>query len=127
MPGRPRDRTRQLTVNTRLGNVYDVLKPPCMAATVATQTRCANGLLLLHIYSVDYLYAPAVVNCEVGSTGEQGATTASKQAPHIYTIHTCTPRVPVRLKMRIIRNFPVVRGPAKHMFQQGRSSRLARI
>ena len=32
-----------------------------------TQTRCADGLLLLHIYSVDYLYAPAVVNCEVGS------------------------------------------------------------
>ena len=35
-----------------------------------TQTRCADGLLLLHIYSVDYLYAPAVVNCEVGSTVE---------------------------------------------------------
>ena len=34
-----------------------------------TQTRCADGLLLLHIYSADYLYAPAVVNCEVGSTG----------------------------------------------------------
>ena len=33
-----------------------------------TQTRCADGLLLLHIYSADYLYAPAVVNCEVGST-----------------------------------------------------------
>ena len=28
-------RTRQLTVNTCLVNVYDVLKPPCMAATVA--------------------------------------------------------------------------------------------
>ena len=27
--------TRQLTVNTCLVNVYDVLKPPCMAATVA--------------------------------------------------------------------------------------------
>ena len=26
---------RQLTVNTCLVNVYDVLKPPCMAATVA--------------------------------------------------------------------------------------------
>ena len=33
-----------------------------------TQTRCADGLLLLHIYSVDYLYTPTVVNCEVGST-----------------------------------------------------------
>ena len=33
-----------------------------------TQTRCADGLLLLHICSVDYLYMPAVVNCEVGST-----------------------------------------------------------
>ena len=27
--------TRQLTVNTCLVNVYDALKPPCMAATVA--------------------------------------------------------------------------------------------
>ena len=27
--------TRQLTVNTCLVNAYDVLKPPCMAATVA--------------------------------------------------------------------------------------------
>ena len=25
----------------------------------------------LHIYSADYLYAPAVVNCEVGSTQRQ--------------------------------------------------------
>ena len=33
-----------------------------------TQTQCANSLLLLHIYSVDYLYAPVVVNCEVGSS-----------------------------------------------------------
>ena len=33
-----------------------------------TQTRCADGLLLLHIYSADYLYVPAVVNCELGST-----------------------------------------------------------
>ena len=33
-----------------------------------TQTRCADGLLLLHIYSADYLYAPTAVNCEVGST-----------------------------------------------------------
>ena len=30
-----------------------------------TQTRCTDGLLL---YSVDYLYAPAVVNSEVRST-----------------------------------------------------------
>ena len=30
-----------------------------------TQTRCADGQLL---YSVDYLYAPAVVNSEVRST-----------------------------------------------------------
>ena len=39
-----------------------------------TQTRCADGLLLLHIYSADYLYAPAVVNCEVGSTHERTRT-----------------------------------------------------
>ena len=31
-------------------------------------TRCADGLLLLPIYSVAYLYAPAVVNSEVRST-----------------------------------------------------------
>ena len=41
-----------------------------------TQTRCADGLLL-HIYSVDYLYAPVVVNCKVGSRAE----TPSKDRP----------------------------------------------
>ena len=40
-----------------------------------TQTRCADGLLLLHISSVDYLYMPAVVNCEVGSTRQPTVNT----------------------------------------------------
>ena len=36
---------------TCLDNAYDVLKPQQWQ----TQTRCADGQLLLHIYSVDYL------------------------------------------------------------------------
>ena len=49
-----------------------------------TQTRCTDGLLLLHIYSADYLYAPAVVNCEAGSMDYTDYTPAA-----FGTTHTC--------------------------------------
>ena len=59
--------TRQLTVlNTCLVNAYDVLKPPGMAATVAYSNPMRRRPIVV-VYTVDYLYASAVVNYEVGS------------------------------------------------------------
>ena len=61
-----------------------------------TQARCADGLLLLHIYSADYLYAPAVVNCEVGSIAQMVPVLCS----NLYPL--------VKLLLRIYQNFRVV-------------------
>ena len=55
---------RQLTVNTCLVNVYDVLKPPCILMR-RRPIVVAYIYIYIYIYSVDYLYAPAVVNCVI--------------------------------------------------------------
>ena len=52
-----------------------------------TQTRCADGLLLLHIYSADYLHAPAVVNCEVGSTAGAYCECVYKVVHTVLSLH----------------------------------------
>ena len=76
--------TRQLTVNTCLVNAYDVLKPPCMAATVAYSnpmrrrpivvvykvwTTYTRPRLLIVRWGVHTSTHRERLQCEVGNTG----------------------------------------------------------